>query len=219
MVAFLKDSLTKSGFNVNEISKNILVINNFISKEESQELLKIINNTPEEEWHIEYTRNLARFCMQKFGRDDVDNLVSEGKFEITKGWQDKNLDIHKHSLAKIIKKRMLDILNTETSELELSGLTMLQRMQEGVELKCHTDQHTDPSIRYATILYLNDNYEGGELFFKNVGLEIKPEKGSLIIFPGTEEFSHGVNAVKSGPIRYVIVGFIKEKDFYKNNKY
>jgi hypothetical protein len=219
MEAFLKKSLIKYGFNVKEISKDILFISNFISEKEIEQFFKIINITPEEDWHIEYTKNLARFCMEKFGRDDVDNLVAEGKFQITKGWQDKNLVINEHPLSRIIHKRMLDILYAESSELDLLGFSTLQRMQEGVELKGHVDQQTDPSIRYATILYLNDDYEGGELFFRNIDLEIKPKKGSLLIFPGTEEFFHGVNTVKSGPIRYVIIGFIKEKDFYKFNKY
>jgi hypothetical protein len=92
-------------------------------------------------------------------------------------------------------------------------------MQDGVELKAHTDQDTDPSIKYATIIYLNDNYSGGELFFSNKNIEIKPKPGSLVVFPGTNEFNHGVRHVKAGPIRYVLVGFIKVRDFYENNKY
>jgi len=219
MSAFLQKSFIKSGFNTKEISKNVLLVNNFILEEEIEQLFKIINNTSEENWNVEYTENLARFCMQKFGRDDVDNLVAEGKFEITQGWEDKNLTIYQYDLSKIIYKRIVDILYLENCGLQLSGFSTLQRMQEGVELKCHTDQHTDPSIRYATILYLNDDYEGGELFFENIGLKIKPDRGSLLVFPGTEEFAHGVKSVKSGPIRYVIVGFIKEKNFYRNNKY
>jgi len=219
MAAFLEKPLTDYGFNTEEISKDILLVNNFISEEENEKLLQIINNTAEEDWYIEYTRNLARFCMEKFGRDDVDNLVAEGKFEITEGWEDKNLIITNHSLSKKIHKRILDILAKENDTLELSGFSTLQRMQEGVELKAHVDQHTDPSIRYAAILYLNDDYKGGELFFENINLNIKPNKGSLLIFPGTEQFHHGVNKVEAGPIRYVIVGFIKEKNFYETNKY
>ena len=92
-------------------------------------------------------------------------------------------------------------------------------MQEGVELKAHTDQHTDPAIEFATIIYLNDEYSKGELFFVNKDLELKPEAGSLVVFPGTDEFEHGVRVVGPGPIRYVIVGFVKTKDFYKNNNY
>jgi hypothetical protein len=92
-------------------------------------------------------------------------------------------------------------------------------MKEGVELKSHTDQHTDPSIQYATILYLNDDYVDGELVFKKKNITLKPKPGSLIIFPGNDEFEHGVNFVGKGPIRYVLVGFIKIKNFYDTNKY
>ena len=115
--------------------------------------------------------------------------------------------------------RLNNLVHIVDDKLELAGLSTIQRMQEGVELKAHTDQHTDPSIRYATIIYLNDNYEGGELFFSNKDLELKPKPGDLVIFPGTDEFNHGVRHVQPGPIRYVVVGFIKEKNFYVNNKY
>ena len=56
-----------------------------------------------------------------------------------------------------------------------------------------------------------------ENFFLKI--KIKPEPGSMLIFPGTQEFEHGVHPVLPGPIRYVIVGFVKIKDFYKKNKY
>lgn len=37
--------------------------------------------------------------------------------------------------------------------------------------------------RFATaILYLNDDFEGGETFFKYLKINIKPEKGSLLFF-------------------------------------
>lgn len=157
--------------------------------------------------------------MAKFGRDDVDNLVAEGKFEITQGWQDKNYNLESEVVAHSIIEKLSRFVNLANPSLEASGLKTLQRMQEGVQLKAHTDQHTDPSIRYATIIYLNDNYNGGELFFTNQGLEIKPKPGSLVLFPGTDEFNHGVRHVEPGPIRYVLVGFIKVIDFYENNKY
>ena len=92
-------------------------------------------------------------------------------------------------------------------------------MQEGVELKPHTDQDTDPSIRHAAILYLNEEYSKGEIFFSNYNIELKPKPGSLLLFPGTKDYNHGVRHVGPGPVRYVLVGFIKVKNFYTNNKY
>jgi hypothetical protein len=219
MTAFLKKELESGGFVVNEIVDNVIVVENFLSPDDLKIITDIIDNLPEEDWFIEYTQNLKRFCLEKFGRDDVDNLVAEGKFEVTHGWQDKNYNLENEVVTHSIIERLSHFVKLVDPSLEASGLKTLQRMQEGIQLKAHTDQDTDPSIRYATIIYINDNYNGGELFFTNKDIEIKPKPGSLIVFPGTNEFNHGVRHVQAGPIRYVLVGFIKVIDFYKNNKY
>ena len=99
---FLKKELKDSGFDVNEPIDGLLVVNNFLSKNDILEYFNIINNTKEEDWHIQYTEGLKTFCMQKFGRDDVENLVAEGKFEITEGWKDKNLNISNYPITQRI---------------------------------------------------------------------------------------------------------------------
>jgi hypothetical protein len=220
METFLKKELIDAKYNFSIFKDHITIIENFLSKEEVKEILEIINNTPNEDWSIEYTKSLSKFCLDKFGRDDVENLVAEGKFEITQGWHDKNLDIKNLNLVKKIHLRLSMLITKADKTLELAGFSTLQRMQPGVELKSHTDQHTDPSIRYAAILYLNDDYKDGALFFKNKkDSDLKPKPGTLLIFPGNEEYEHGVKHVGEGPIRYVIVGFIKVRNFYENNKY
>ena len=219
MPNFLKDSLEKSNFQIEEITDDVLLVKDFLSKEELDEFFNIIDSTPNEDWFVEYHANLKNFCMQKFGRDDVDNLVAEGKFEITQNWQDKNLNIKNHAFQRDLFNRLNTLVEQSDNTIELSGFATIQRMQEGVELKAHTDQDTDPSIRYAAILYLNDDYIDGELFFPNSGLEFKPKPGTMLIFPGNAEYNHGVRHVGSGPIRYVLVGFIKEKNFYQKNRY
>lgn len=219
MAAFLKKELEDSGFIVDETIDNLLVVKDFISPEEVAEFMEIINTTDEAEWKLEYFRNLKPFCLEKFGRDDVENLVAEGKFEITQNWEDKNLKISSYEIARNVSQRLATLVEKTGENMVLADLQTFQRMQEGVELKAHTDQHTDPSIRYATIVYLNEDYLGGEIFFTNKDLELRPKPGSLLIFPGNDEFNHGVKHVQEGPIRYVLVGFIKEKDFYENNKY
>lgn len=216
---FLTKELEDSLLDFEETPDGIVVIKDFVSKDEIDHIFSIINKTPDADWRIEYLGNLAKFCMMKFGRDDVDNLVAEGKYEITQNWEDKNLNILTDPLQRVIYNRLNDLIVKTKSNLELSGLATIQRMQEGVELKSHTDQHTDPSISYATILYLNDDYVDGELFFENKGLQLRPAPGTLLIFAGGEDFKHGVRHVGAGPIRYVIVGFIKSVDFYEGNKY
>lgn len=220
MDVFLKKELDEAGFTTEIVKDEILMIENFLLNEELEEILSIIKDTPEEEWSVEYGNSLKRFCMEKFGTDDVDSLVKEGKFEITYNWYDKNLNITNRELSRAMHQRLQNLIDKSDANLELAGFATLQRMQPETELKSHTDQHTDPSIKYAAILYINDDYNEGELFFKNKpGLFVRPKPGSLLLFPGNEEYEHGVTHVKEGPIRYVTVGFIKVKRFYENNKY
>lgn len=220
MSVFLEKEFIDAGYNVSVVHDQVLVIEDFISEKELETIWGIINIATEDDWSIEYRLNLKRFCMEKFGRDDVENLVAEGKFEITQGWDDKNLNVVKQKITIELQGRLGKLLELADPSLELAGFGTLQRMQPGVELKSHTDQHTDPSIRYASILYLNDDYKDGTLFFHNKpDSDLRPKPRTLLIFPGTEEFEHGVRHVGEGPIRYVTVGFIKVKGFYENNKY
>jgi predicted 2-oxoglutarate/Fe(II)-dependent dioxygenase YbiX len=45
---------------------------------------------------------------------------------------------------------------------------------------------------------LNDDYEGGEIYFPVQGHRLKPRTGMLVAFPGSEEAPHGVTAVVKG---------------------
>ena len=66
--------------------------------------------------------------------------------------------------------------------------------------------------KYVGILYLNNDYEGGELFFcdKNNSMEkylsFKPNAYSYYVFPGGVENIHGVSEITKGT-RYTMVSF------------
>lgn len=59
---------------------------------------------------------------------------------------------------------------------------------------------------FGCVYYLNDDYEGGEIYFPNQNIEIKPKLNTLVFFPGTLEFLHGVNPIING-IRYTLTSF------------
>jgi len=215
----LKELLNQKNIPFEEITDELISIENFLTDEDLEFLMNQIGSAVQSDWEIEYTSNLKRFCLEKFGRDDVENLVAEGKFEITQNWADKNLNVSHHPEYRIFYERLASTISEADPDLELSGFATIQRMQPNVELKSHTDQHTDPSIKYAAIIYLNDDYKDGELFFKNLNLELRPKPKTLLIFPGNQKYEHGVKPVSEGPIRYVLVGFIKEVGHYERNKY
>ncbi|KAK2844762.1 hypothetical protein Q5P01_011421 [Channa striata] len=68
----------------------------------------------------------------------------------------------------------------------------------------------------SAILYLNDNFDGGELFFtktdaKTVTARVKPSCGRLVGFSSGPVNPHGVNAVTSGRRCALALWFTKEK--------
>lgn len=73
--------------------------------------------------------------------------------------------------------------------------------------------------KYVGILYLNDDYEGGELYFPDHGIDIKPNSCSYYVFPGGIENIHGVREILKGE-RYTMVSFwdFEEADYTEERK-
>jgi hypothetical protein len=63
-----------------------------------------------------------------------------------------------------------------------------------------------PYYDLAGLFYINDDYEGGELYFPNQGIQFKPKAGAAYFFPGDKNYIHGVTEIKSG-IRYTVPFF------------
>ena len=71
----------------------------------------------------------------------------------------------------------------------------------------------DDGMTGAWSLYLNNDFEGGELIFKNKPeIVIKPQPGMLINIPLTKEFTHKVTPVTSG-IRHTLYGICYDSSF------
>lgn len=130
---------------------------------------------------------------------------------------------------KFVKDRGLDI------EMNISPFVGVSKYMEGCFMGAHFDaQGGDKSLFWSIVLYLNDNYEGGEISFvlrdndlrlpendiyrpkedieapENgdlIDFWLKPEAGSALIFPSTEPYRHQVHLMKSGQ-KYIFPGFI-----------
>jgi hypothetical protein len=76
------------------------------------------------------------------------------------------------------------------------GLTHIAKFNEGYGMHEHFDSSKPNDI--ATLIYLNDDYEGGEIYFPDLGLEYKPKAGDLVMFPDNPHFVHGVKPILSG---------------------
>ena len=67
----------------------------------------------------------------------------------------------------------------------------------------HGQQYGYPQV--SALLYLNDDYEGGEFYV--AGKMFEPERGSAIIFPSNFMFPHGAKTVMKGT-RWSIVTWL-----------
>jgi len=65
--------------------------------------------------------------------------------------------------------------------------TQLMRYREGEYFGVHTDSPLvaqDGAItKLSLVLYLNDDYAGGETVFPDLALDVKPEVGKILLFP------------------------------------
>lgn len=82
------------------------------------------------------------------------------------------------------------------------------RYRQGDGLKPHVDAPADgrtpmSARKLSLLIYLNDDYGGGELHFLTRSLTYKPEAGSLVIFPSGPSYPHEARPVALG-VKYAI---------------
>jgi hypothetical protein len=93
-----------------------------------------------------------------------------------------------------------------------SDTLQLIRWFPGMEQRPHADDMTNSEIKgfehraFGSIIYLNDDYQGGRTFYPNFDIEIVPEAGSLAVHPGDPEHLHGVTKIENS-VRYTIASF------------
>lgn len=166
--------------------------------------------------------NLLNFCEEsedKFGPLGQD--FWSGRFI--------NLDrIHNKSIEQTLldaRHKMKSFLSDhlQTEKPVYSEMLQLVRWVQTYQLEPHADQenpdglpHPYPWRDFAGVIYLNDDYEGGSIHFPRQQLEIKPDAGTLVTFPGTLEYLHGVREVTEG-VRYTIACFFTHDIIYQDN--
>jgi len=106
----------------------------------------------------------------------------------------------------------------------------IKKYMTGASMGAHYDQSFgDTSLRYSFVMYLNDDYEGGEISFKivdyfepserpdvdpdyneairlkQIDVGIKPKANSIVIFPSSAPYFHTAHIIKSN-VKYMIPG-------------
>jgi len=82
---------------------------------------------------------------------------------------------------------------------------------EGQEYLPHYDGTGFDNRIISALVYLNDDYTGGELEFINFKVKIKPTPGMMILFPSNFAYMHTAHPVKEG-IKYSLVTWIRDRE-------
>jgi hypothetical protein len=205
------EAFTNAGYKVEELASEVWLVENFVTPEDIAPVLEYVETLTDDDWLGHYMDHLRDKAEREFGTRDIEALNKEGKLEITWDWADKTIAIYKNPLIVKINDEIERIISYDKN-LYLPGAGTLQRQYEGSDLKVHVDNHVDPHVAYAAVVYLNDDYNYGEIIFPEQGLELKPKAGSMLLFSSGESHPHGVNPPGAGPLRYVVPCFIKQHE-------
>lgn len=188
---------------INKISDGIFIVENFISKSSADFLIKSIGS------HLVETPNEHVLCGPSGSKSTpLDQVGEYGNSE------EYNIGIDMfNSLLFSINQLISDKFNLQHRVKS----SFLGCMLPGAFNKMHMDNRIiddngeilireNYAFDKSGLLYLNEDYSGGELYFSKQNLLIKPNTGSLIFFEGDENKPHEVKEVTSGS-RYNMVTF------------
>jgi hypothetical protein len=167
---------------ITKIHEDVYEISNFLTEEELSEVNEIISSLKEEDW----------FLMKANSKDF---------------WYGKNIEFSTETIFDSINDKMKNLFESYS---EYPAKMLLQRYKQNDFIHPHTDQWLPDLgyyIGYGLCLYYNDNYDGGQLDYPELGLTIKPKENSLYIHGG--HILHGSKPVLSNDIRYFSTVFVR----------
>jgi len=114
-----------------------------------------------------------------------------------------------HDLISSAVQNYRDLFGISEEIQDVEGYGIL-RYSGGERYDLHYDGDTGSARSISVLIYLNDDYEGGEIEFPNFKTKIKPKAGTLILFPSNYAYGHIAHPVTSGT-KYVIVTWLHDR--------
>ena len=196
------NNIVAAGYEYEQLDPEVFLIKNFLTEEECQALYDFAINTTEEGWVGAYLEGIKNRVEAREGTRDLEAT----KTEVTYDWQDKVVRVD-GNLVNHLPDR-LKLFFDKNAILYYRSFGVIQRQYEGAELRGHYDQYVDSKMKYAAVVYLNDDYVDGQFYFTYKGIQVTPPRRSILIFPATEEYHHGVKTVGKGPVRFALPSFV-----------
>lgn len=188
-------------------ANKLILFHNFISVKDMHDINKNLADTRLSEIEYENDSSVKNKSSSYYEK-------SKGNINLPSKWVER----HDNNLVYELLDRFVPLIKFEIEKsFELSVLPensySITAYLGGDELPEHYDgdgsvptPNGNPKREISSILYLNEDFGGGEISFPNQGIRLKPKSGMLIIFPATNEFAHSVSKVDFGS-RYTIPQF------------
>jgi len=144
-----------------------------------------------------------------------DDLVAQGHFKKVGDGRLLVLHANKGFPFDLVNKYLPKINESYKTTFYIRDI-LLSIYSDGAHIPPHWDEHQRFKDNLGAVIYFNDDFEGGEIYFSNYDFYYKPKKGSIILFPCNDsEYEHGVRPVTSGtrytmPIEFTLK---KEEEF------
>jgi hypothetical protein len=174
-------------------------------------LEKVLNNNNHYNWqpaYVGYQQRMPEYrdCVDfKFKKADIAGDLSQESQELQQIWQEC-YDAQKAAVDDY--SRTYNIHNLRYWEA-----FNFVRYGEGQHFMEHHDHGFSYNCTVSLVSYLNDDYEGGEIYFRLQELNIKPKAGDLVVFPSTFSHPHQAKKVTSG-VKYSLVTMLDYSDKY-----
>lgn len=195
------------------MTDSVIVIPNFIPKQELDRIVELTNTAIVSDG-LESGDSKEKYSTIK--KDEETGKI----YKLTTSMVLEEDEVELFSLVRNSIARIHRKLNTYYEEdfyiEQHFGITVYD---EGTSLPLHFDgddadaevygrltPNGHPHRDISTVLYLNDEFLGGELRFPRVGVSVNPRAGMLVMFPGSKEFSHVVTTVTKGK-RFIVPQF------------
>jgi hypothetical protein len=180
------------------IDKNILVYENFITDDEQNILLKYAKEAEESQWAK------VKYKNEELLKKSPDKYKKYLKY--VEDWDKTTLyiDSNNHNIVENIKNRSQKIIGSDL--LITDDIYRIKRLTNQRSISPHFDDSLNFSLVLGIVIYLNNDFDGGEIYYPNQNISYKPISKSMIIHPATEEYTHGVNEVV-GNTRYSLAFF------------
>jgi hypothetical protein len=78
-----------------------------------------------------------------------------------------------------------------------------RRYDENDYYDWHVDMSSNEHLVFSYILYLNDDFEGGDTLFLDDRIRVRPKAGSMLCFPCTPQMTHKGSPVMRGTKKVV----------------